>query len=796
MSRMVPSTLHLGHLALALLEMLLIVSFMCDRAEASQIDTLDLTLPWVYPIHVRDMKLVDFNNDGINEILVGFVSDSSRVGILDEVTKSWLWQSPAFNGTIYTVAVGDRNNDGYLDIICGGQRSDSSIGYIEVFDGPTFDSIHTTSGFDQNVLSAVISPLNQDSLSQIFLGTSWRYSYQSDEYPFYGWEETGGNLYILDGQDMIVESKVSSGVVHKMMIRDINRDGYRELVLGMDLYYARWSEQPADCSWGRSWILVSSQDSSHSLILYYIGGGSVGYNTSFDVLEAGSFNNGVSISVIGGSTAAYGYTYSAKLTCWNAQTYNLEWNNEWNYGQGIGNHPKDIALCSFRSGQTNAICVAYENGPIEFRNGTNGNLLAVTLLPYPINKMKLGNIDRDDLIELCVASRDSLYIYETDALRIYHNPVVSDIPDQTISEGEHFSTIILDYYLSDEDSPLLSISWSYSGQNRLTVKIIHRAAIISVPNPQWNGSDTVWFKACDPEGLCDSDQVVFTVTAVNDPPVISNIPDQATIEGQNFSPIHLDNYVTDPDDSDDVLVWSYWGETDLSVKITGRVLNVSVPNPEWNGSENIWLKVCDPGGLCDSVQINFTVIAVNHPPVVSDIPNQTISEGQNFAAINLNEYVMDADDPDSVLIWSDWGQPGLQVSIAGGVATITVPNPEWKGDDTIWFKVCDPGGMCDSCKTVFRILPNKFYLFQNYPNPFNPQTNIRFDLPVDANVSITIYSVLGEKVWGFERRYEAGSYILMWDGKNSSGKDIASGIYFCKISAGNYHATRKMILTK
>ena len=93
-------------------------------------------------------------------------------------------------------------------------------------------------------------------------------------------------------------------------------------------------------------------------------------------------------------------------------------------------------------------------------------------------------------------------------------------------------------------------------------------------------------------------------------------------------------------------------------------------------------------------------------------------------------------------------------------------------------------------------LPLAYALSENFPNPFNPQTNIRFDVPVASNVTVTIYNILGEKIRKFEKRYEAGTHTLMWDGKNSSGEDIASGVYFYKLSAGNYQETRKMVLIR
>jgi hypothetical protein len=95
--------------------------------------------------------------------------------------------------------------------------------------------------------------------------------------------------------------------------------------------------------------------------------------------------------------------------------------------------------------------------------------------------------------------------------------------------------------------------------------------------------------------------------APNEPPVVSDIPDQIIMQGQTFASVNLDDYVEDPDDPDNEMNWTHWGEVDLLVDITDRVATITVPYPEWNGSEIIWFKACDPGGLCDSNQATFTV---------------------------------------------------------------------------------------------------------------------------------------------------------------------------------------------
>ncbi|KPK77632.1 MAG: hypothetical protein AMJ89_02095, partial [candidate division Zixibacteria bacterium SM23_73] len=129
----------------------------------------------------------------------------------------------------------------------------------------------------------------------------------------------------------------------------------------------------------------------------------------------------------------------------------------------------------------------------------------------------------------------------------------------------------------------------------------------------------------DPSDMSDDN---FTIASANEPPVVSDIPNQTIAEGESFASISLDNYVTDPDDHDSVMIWTHWGESELLVDITDRVVTITVPNPEWNGAETIWFKACDPGGLCDSNEATFTVTAVNDTPVVSDIPGESIGEGQ------------------------------------------------------------------------------------------------------------------------------------------------------------------------
>ncbi len=89
-------------------------------------------------------------------------------------------------------------------------------------------------------------------------------------------------------------------------------------------------------------------------------------------------------------------------------------------------------------------------------------------------------------------------------------------------------------------------------------------------------------------------------------------------------------------------------------------------------------------------------------------------------------------------------------------------------------------------------IPFRFALFQNHPNPFNPSTSVGFRLPVPGSVTVKVYDVMGREVAVLaDRLFSAGSHRLEW---NATG--FESGVYFCRIQAGDFTAVRKMVLMK
>jgi hypothetical protein len=90
-----------------------------------------------------------------------------------------------------------------------------------------------------------------------------------------------------------------------------------------------------------------------------------------------------------------------------------------------------------------------------------------------------------------------------------------------------------------------------------------------------------------------------------------------------------------------------------------------------------------------------------------------------------------------------------------------------------------------------------FTLHQNWPNPFNPATTITFDLEDDVRVSLRIYDLAGHAVRSLVDGPSArGPHRVAWDGRDDNGRSVASGVYFCKMTAGSFQQVRRMVLIK
>jgi hypothetical protein len=113
------------------------------------------------------------------------------------------------------------------------------------------------------------------------------------------------------------------------------------------------------------------------------------------------------------------------------------------------------------------------------------------------------------------------------------------------------------------------------------------------------------------------------------------------------------------------------------------------------------------------------------------------------------------------------------------------------------FDVYHTNGMSSAVKGSAIKHPGSFALFQNFPNPFNPSTVITYELSKPGSTQIEIYDTAGRVVRAFASQHEgAGPHKLTWDGKDNSGLQAASGIYFYRLTMDGRQTSRKMIVLK
>lgn len=189
------------------------------------------------------------------------------------------------------------------------------------------------------------------------------------------------------------------------------------------------------------------------------------------------------------------------------------------------------------------------------------------------------------------------------------------------------------------------------------------------------------------------------------------------------------------------------------------------------------------GQLVTIVGVN---IPANYPPAGND-GNIIINDGSGACTLRIDR---DTNIPGTTA-------PNGVVNITGIAGQFDTESPYNSGyqilprstDDITLVTAIEPDASFE--------LPKTFALHQNYPNPFNAGTVIAFSIPRQVLVSLEIYSVSGQKIMTLmEKKLAAGTHKLAWEGTDSNGQQVASGVYLLKLQAGSFRATRKLVLMR
>ena len=402
-------------------------------------------------------------------------------------------------------------------------------------------------------------------------------------------------------------------------------------------------------------------------------------------------------------------------------------------------------------------------------------------------------------------------------------PVIALIPDQSILEGESFTPVLLDDYVEDPDQSDDQLSWTHAGIKDLLVTLEDRILTIAVPDIEWSGQETLLLTVADPVGLEDSTRVIFTVSPVNDPPQLGDVPDYSFNEDDTLQiPLSgLWALVTDVDDDSA----EHWFELRGSTVISGvmdtvhQQFQIFAP-PDWYGSERQVFVVSDTAGAEDTDSSLITVNSVPDPPgpfyLVSPL-NAVFPQWPD--SIEFQWHASIDPDPGDVVYytWTLSGQDGgsgsqvRNVTVWDDTTTIFLPDQDLTDGIYFWWVVAyDPADSSSESSNngiLFvgqtevdiqdEIVPQNYKLLRNYPNPFNPETKITFHMPVAGRVHLVILNPLGQQVRVLERGVrQAGVHTVIWDGRDRTGQRVPSGIYFCCMEAGNHIFFQKMVLVQ
>jgi VCBS repeat-containing protein len=348
-------------------------------------------------------------------------------------------------------------------------------------------------------------------------------------------------------------------------------------------------------------------------------------------------------------------------------------------------------------------------------------------------------------------------------------PEVGDIPGQTISEGSSFTTIFLDDYVTDADNSKSELTWTCSGNSALTVTIdgtpcgggggggilsaVGHVATITIPNPDWFGSETITFRATDPDTLYDEDAAAFKVTNVNDVPVAD--AQSVTTAEDTAKAITL----TASDADSDPLTWTVG--TPAHGALTGTAPNLTyTPAANYNGPDSFSFHVNDTHVDSASATVTITVTPVNDAPVLNPIGNKNATVGVQlaFTATATN---VDTDTLTFSLADGSGGHvpSGALIGSSSGAFTWTPSAP-----GTATFDACvsdsPPGGSALSdCETITVTVSKP-----SFTHSFSLVVGwnlVSFDLhPDDTGIAAVLASLAGHY-----------NLVYAWDGSGASSGD-------------------------
>jgi len=273
---------------------------------------------------------------------------------------------------------------------------------------------------------------------------------------------------------------------------------------------------------------------------------------------------------------------------------------------------------------------------------------------------------------------------------------------------------------------------------------------------------------------------------------------------------------------------TYFVESDTSsmpVYMDGSSIAIGLET-NWSGIGTITVIVTNENDLSDTSSFEVTVLPVNDPPLSFALVYPTIEDTIQIntdtdETIQFNwEESVDVDSEvsyvttitldyfgNTYLLEYQSDQPSVNITPYDWAVLMTNENiPQWTleyvveatdGEYTVESEIGQFVFQNTSLSIESDLIPLLFHLHQNYPNPFNPITTLRYDLPKDGLVKITVYDMLGNVINELVNEVQNSGYkSIQWNATNNQGQPVSAGVYLYSIEAGDFRHTKKMILLK
>ena len=226
------------------------------------------------------------------------------------------------------------------------------------------------------------------------------------------------------------------------------------------------------------------------------------------------------------------------------------------------------------------------------------------------------------------------------------------------------------------------------------------SVVTYTPDLNFNGLDSFQYEVCDTSMMgsqCDTAWVLITITPVNDPPVVTEVP-QTTPED---TPVTFCPTLSDPDTGDTLTMSICGGPQNGSGMLVQMDTCIEyTPTMNYFGPDTICVKVCDQGGLCDSIYIPITVIPFSDPPIAINDTITTTEDTPIVINVLTNDIDPDGDlmgDSIRILMLPSHGDTS---AVGDSVLTYT-PDLNFNGLDSFQYEVCDTSMMGSQCDTAW-----------------------------------------------------------------------------------------------